>query len=109
MFSVFLPNSFKVMIYKTAFKNNFQNVWKFCSNFIFIEKYVKTKGNNPFGLFPFIFIFPFDCFALRERFTALRSLSSEAYRRGTFYLLCLIFACAAAKRAIGTRYGEQLT
>jgi len=69
----------------------------------------KQKGTTLSDYSLFIFIFPFDCFALRERFTALRSLSSEAYRRGTFYLLCLIFACAAAKRAIGTRYGEQLT
>lgn len=25
------------------------------------------------------------------------------------YSLCLMFACAAARRAIGTLYGEQLT
>ena len=54
----------------------------------------KTKGNNPFGSFPSFFM----RHGLRFPFSVL-----------LFYLLCLMFACAAAKRAIGTRYGEQLT
>ena len=75
MFSVFLPNSFKVMIYKTAFKDNLQNVWMFCSNFIFIGKCVKTKGNNPFGLFPFYIHFSLRL--LRAQGTVHRSSLPE--------------------------------
>jgi hypothetical protein len=52
----------------------------------------KIKGNNPFGSFP-----------------SASSGSGYFNFRLQSYLLCLIFAWAAAKRAIGTRYGEQLT
>jgi len=56
----------------------------------------KQKGNNPFGSFPLYHFLTPD--------SELRTSDSEL-----FYLLCLIFAWAAAKRAIGTRNGEQLT
>jgi len=68
----------------------------FTFNF-FLKGKLKTKGNNPFGSFPFY------------SFTPVSGLQTSDSRLRTFYLLCLIFACAAAKRAIGTRYGEQLT
>jgi hypothetical protein len=58
----------------------------------------KIKGNNPFGSFPSLYIFP-----------SASSGSGYFNFRLQSYLLCLIFAWAAAKRAIGTRYGEQLT
>jgi len=54
----------------------------------------KQKGTTLSDYSLFIFIFPFDCFALRERFTALRSLSSEAYRRGFLFAVFNIRLCS---------------
>ena len=40
---------------------------------------------------------------------ALNGAASFVNYHSFYYLLALIAACAAAKRAIGTRNGEQLT
>lgn len=63
------------------------------------NKRIKAKGNNPFGSFPF--------HILQLKYFSNFTFAFILLPRD--YLLCLIFACAAAKRAIGTRYGEQLT
>lgn len=80
-------------VYKWMLNQNISNIQNYygklmCFTLTFYTprlKIVKRKGNNPFGLFPFL------------------STVNCKYLNRKYYLLCLIFACAAAKRAIGTR------